>query len=498
MAMATIKEEFDARICMQLAIEEMNKSINEPRRDGKVPPKVGAVLLFPDGKIVGAHRGELREGDHAEYTLIERKLANLKLDDCILFTTLEPCHVRNPPKIACCKRTTNARIKMVYIGIEDPDPTVSGKGIVHLEKRGVKVLMFDRDLQREIEKENKDFLRQAVERKQAAEQDEVISLIEQPVSSFSFNELSAEALQTFIDEAKLPYQIDQPEFRKYLTDAGVLGLDNETKQLKPTGFGVLLFGMDPRLIFKQASLKCSVDYGDGKVEAKDFDQPLVLIPSLVEGWIRKVLPSRKDTSTFKREDIPVFPIKVLREAIINAIVHRDYSIEGAKSSLQINHDKIVVKSPGAPVPAITLEQLNMFKAPSISRNPIITFVFNKMGYVEELGFGMDALKSLQPEYHLPLPEYSYEEPFLTLTFPRSMEAVKRVSSHPGIEGLNEEELKGYEFAKLKGELSKKEYAEEFNYDDRKALRHLTKMKRLKLVGDNGEKPNSPKFKYTIA
>ena len=153
------------RELMLLAIEVMNKSINEPREDGKVPPKVGAVLLFPNGEYESAYRGELREGDHAEYTLIERKLGNMDLSDCILFTTLEPCVERNPPKSPCCKRTTNARIKKVFVGIEDPDPTVDGKGIKHLRKHSVEVKIFDRDLQQIIENENKTFIKQALERK---------------------------------------------------------------------------------------------------------------------------------------------------------------------------------------------------------------------------------------------------------------------------------------------------------------------------------------------
>jgi ATP-dependent DNA helicase RecG len=458
--------------------------------------KVGAILLFPDGRIERAHRGELREGDHAEFTLIERKLSGEKLDNCILFTTLEPCHERNHPKVACCKRTTNARIKTVYVGIEDPDPTVSGKGINHLQNHGVKVLMFERDLQKQIENENKDFLKQAIERKQAAEQEEVVSPIEQPVSSFSFDELSSEALQKFILEAKLPYQLEQQEFKKYLTNAGILVMEKDTNQLKPSGFGILLFGMDPRVLFKQASLKCSVDYGGGKVEAKDFDQALVLIPDRVEEWIRKVLPATKDTSSFKRKDISAFPVEVLREAVINAIVHRDYSIEGAKSYLQINHEKIVVKSPGAPLPAISMEQLNTFKAPSISRNPIITFVFNKMGFVEEMGFGMDALRSLQQQYELPLPEYAFEEPFLTLTFPRSLEAVKEVSHHKGIEQLSEEELRGYEWIKSQNEVSTKVYAGQFGYTQRTASRHLANMLKLNLIKDNGQSAKSPKLRYS--
>src|SRR5665647_1456602 len=107
MAKAAKNKTYNPRTYMELAIEEMNKSKNEPRRDGKVPPKVGAVLVFPDGRVEKAHRGQLREGDHAEYTLIERLLTKDNLDECILFTTLEPCVERNSPKVPCCRRTTN-------------------------------------------------------------------------------------------------------------------------------------------------------------------------------------------------------------------------------------------------------------------------------------------------------------------------------------------------------------------------------------------------------
>ena len=58
---------------MELSIEEMRKSIQEEREDGKVSPQVGAVLVKPNGDFVTAYRGELRDGDHAEYTLLERK-----------------------------------------------------------------------------------------------------------------------------------------------------------------------------------------------------------------------------------------------------------------------------------------------------------------------------------------------------------------------------------------------------------------------------------------
>jgi len=478
--MAKAKTEFNPRPYMELAIEEMNKSINEPRPDGKVPPKVGAIILFPDGRVVRAHRGELREGDHAEFTLMERKLVDVKLDNCILFTTLEPCVERNPPKIACCKRTSKARIKTVYVGIEDPDPTVDGKGIEHLEESLIEVKMFDRDLQKQIEDANEEFIKQAVERKSFPGKTENVRSLEKSINK-NFEDLSAEALQKFIVEAKLGYKIESAEFKQYLTDLGALVHDPETGLYKATMAGILLFGYEPRLLYKQASLKVHVQFANGAVEQEDFDDALVLLPEKIETWLKKVLPSHKDTSSFKREDILDFPIEVLREAVINAIVHRDYDIEGAKSAIEIDPLKIVVKSPGAPLPAISIEQLNSFSAPSISRNPIITYVFNKMKFVEEKGFGMQTMKSINDQYNLPLPEFSFTNPFLTLTFPRSMEAVKAVSALPGLESLNEEELAGYEFIKSRDRISRIDYERKFRFETKKAERQIKKLLENKVI-----------------
>lgn len=273
-----------------------------------------------------------------------------------------------------------------------------------------------------------------------------------------------------------------------------MAYDKNSSSYKPTGVGILLFGNNPRLTFKQAALKAYVDYGADKIEPVTFDQPLVLVPDLVQDWLKKVIPLSKDTSSFKRVDTLDFPIEVLREAIINGLVHRSFDNEGAKVSLEIDNDKIVVKSPGAPLPSISLEQLNTFKAPSISRNPIIAYVFNLMGYVEETGFGMRILKSLNQKYGLPLPEYAYKNPFLTLTFPRTLKAVKKVTSHKNVEELTDKEIEGYEWIKSKEAVSAREYSAHFDIGYKTAQRHLTKMRTLRLIGDNGEPINSPKYK----
>jgi ATP-dependent DNA helicase RecG len=466
------KKRYTNKELMQMAIDVMNKSVNEPRPDGKVPPKVGAVLLFPDGRIETAYRGELRDGDHAEFTLLERKLGNENLEGCTLFTTLEPCVERNPPKVPCCRRTTNARIKKVFVGIEDRDPTVDGKGIKHLENHGVEVKMFDREFQRIIEEENKAFLKQALERKRDSEEEDLRTPIELPVANYDSNKFSEEALKKFIKESDLDYKPTDEAFLEYLADFGAMVWNKEKKQFVPTGFGVLLFGKNPRAKFKNAVLKAHVIYGNQKIESKDFADALVLLPDQIEDWLKKVLPLSKDTSGFKRKDVPDFPIEVLREAIVNALVHRDYEIEGAKCEIKIDENKIIVTSPGKPLPAISLDELNTFEAPSLSRNPIITYAFSLMDYVEEKGFGMKTFKSLNKQYGLPIPKYSFKEPFLTLTFPRTTDAVKDVIGKGSINELNNEDLKNFEIFREKRPVSKSEFVEFTGLATRTAERYL--------------------------
>ena len=82
---------FDARRLMEIAVEAMKGSRNESRDDGKISPAVGAVIWDEKAKrYETAFRGELREGDHAEFGLLERKNRDRDVEGFTLFATLEP------------------------------------------------------------------------------------------------------------------------------------------------------------------------------------------------------------------------------------------------------------------------------------------------------------------------------------------------------------------------------------------------------------------------
>ena len=469
---------------MELAIEIMRQSVPESRADSKASPKVGAVLVKPDGTVETACRGELRHGDHAEFTLLERKNRGNKLDGCILFATLEPCApgARRDPKVDCAERIRLARIKEVWIGIQDPDPKVARKGIQHLENSGVKVHMFDRDLQEVIEKENKDFLAQALERAAVAKKEPVeivLSSLESKLPAAVLADFSDEALAVYRERAGIADAVGSDEFNRRLLQQGQL--KEEAGRLVPTGFGILLFGKEPRRAMRQAGLLGSIQYPNGEQERKEFDEPAVMIPDMLEKWLRDKLPNVFDRSKMRREERPALPFEMVREAVVNALIHRDYDIEGGKCQVVVTEDTVTVRSPGMPPPPITLEQLQSFTAPMLSRNPELHFVFARMGMAEEQGLGLGSLRDRAKELGLPLPRYTWDAPYLVLKLYLSAKSAIRELPANVLDSLNAEEKRGWEYLATKTACTRAAYEQHMGVDTRKAQRHFKRFVELGLL-----------------
>jgi ATP-dependent DNA helicase RecG len=489
------KIKFNPRLLMEKAIEVMKQSINEPRTDKKASPLVGAVLLKPDGTVDTAFRGELRHGDHAEYTLLERKHPGERLDGSFLFATLEPCApgARKHPKLACAERIVNARIAEVWVGIEDPDPTVDRQGIRYLEQHGIKVQLFDLDLQEQIRLANKEFIAQAFKRAAEAKDGKAakpspLSRWDEALAGVKLADLASDALARYREQTKISDKTVSAGFMQRLEHQGLLR--RRGSKLVPTGFGFLLFGKRPRDVLHHAGLNATIEFPDGTHEIQNFDGPAILIPDFVEDWLRPKLPNVIDRSRMTREERPALPFDLVREAVINALVHRDYDLIGATCHLVVTVDAVTVRSPGAPLFPITLEQMQGFTAPMYNRNPKLQFAFSGTKLLEGRGLGMRTLGAAATKYGLPVPKYAFDGVYLNLTIYRHAQAAVTALGPAVLDELSKSERLGWEWLAAKGHAKSSEYAAALDVDDRTARRHLNQFFKLGLVRKIGSGPSS--------
>ena len=175
------------------------------------------------------------------------------------------------------------------------------------------------------------------------------------------------------------------------------------------------------------------------------------------------------------------PFEMVREAVVNALIHRDYDIEGGKCQVVATEDTVTVRSPGKPPPPITVEQLQSFTAPMLSRNPELHFVFARMGMAEEQGFGINSLRDRARELGLPLPRYAWNDPYLMLTLYRTREGAVRELPTEVLDSLNDDEKRGWGLLATKVFCTRAEYEELMGVDTRKAQRHMKRFIELGLL-----------------
>ena len=156
------------------------------------------------------------------------------------------------------------------------------------------------------------------------------------------SDLAPKALARYRQRTKIPDKADSIGFFQRLERQGLLR--RKGSKLLPTGYGLLLFGKTPREMLHHAGLNVTIEFPDGSHEIKNFDGPAILIPDLLEDWLRPKLPNIIDRSRMTRSERVALPFELLREGVINALVHRDYDLTGATCHLVVTPDTVTVQS----------------------------------------------------------------------------------------------------------------------------------------------------------
>lgn len=134
------------------------------------------------------------------------------------------------------------------------------------------------------------------------------------------------------------------------------------------------------------------------------------IPEMLEGAIQFVSRNMRtktiiDPHTGKREDRTDYPITAIREAILNALVHRDYSIhtEGMPIQLIMYENRMEIRNPGGIYGRIKIDQLG--KVQPDTRNPVIASELEVLKVTENRYSGIPTIRRTMQEYNLPQPEF---------------------------------------------------------------------------------------------
>ena len=195
-------------------------------------------------------------------------------------------------------------------------------------------------------------------------------------------------------------------------------LVKKDNQYMPTNAGVLLFCQTPQLFILQSEVICVRFKGTdviGYIDRKDLSGPLPKMVEDAEAFIRKHMKVGGKIVGFRRVDYPEYPIEAVREIILNAVIHRDWSLTGQQIRIFMFDNRIEVHSPGKLMPGISVEQLRKGESRSVLRNPAIVEVFKDLGFIEKLGSGIPRVLRLLKEHGLEKPEFSESELEFTVT-----------------------------------------------------------------------------------
>ncbi len=225
-----------------------------------------------------------------------------------------------------------------------------------------------------------------------------------PVVGATLKDIDEKAVRQFIEKA-----LEQKRISPDATKDGIknlltkLHLVNEKGKLKCAA--LLLFGKDPLKYFTHAYFKIG-RFGDSDHDLKFQDviegNIFEMIDKVIEILRSKYLTSPIHYEGLQRKEVLEYPEPALREAILNAIVHKNYA--GTTIQLSVYDDKLILWNPGALPHELSIEQLKM-KHASYPRNKNIADVFFKAGYIEAWGRGTNKIMEAFKVAGLPEPDF---------------------------------------------------------------------------------------------
>lgn len=212
-----------------------------------------------------------------------------------------------------------------------------------------------------------------------------------------YENIDSNVVKSFRREAHISNNVDDAQL---LENLQAFTEDNDVKR-----GAILFFSRQPEEMFFHAVVRCVQFKGVDKlhiIDDKTFGGPLVRQYESALGWLQDKLNIEYEIKgTGARTEKWEMPLDVFREALINALAHRDYYEQGAFVNVEVYDDRVEINNPGGLLPLVAKH----FGRKSLSRNPYIFSLFMRMNLVEHVGSGILRMQELMLNAGLPKPEY---------------------------------------------------------------------------------------------
>lgn len=178
---------------------------------------------------------------------------------------------------------------------------------------------------------------------------------------------------------------------------------------KPTIAGLLLFGVNPQISLPHAKIKAEAKFDDNSNNWDDLAEIGGNIFEQIKGaeiFLKRNIKTSARIFGFERIEQMEIPIEALREAVVNALVHRDYAQTGSEVFLRVRKNQVLIENPGGLIPPLTIEEILSSTFIPKTRNPEIAAVLSDLRLMDKRGSGFIRMRKLMEDFDLPSPRFS--------------------------------------------------------------------------------------------
>jgi predicted HTH transcriptional regulator len=223
---------------------------------------------------------------------------------------------------------------------------------------------------------------------------------------------------------------------------GLVWQDPQSGEHYATGAGIVLLSKDPSTVFPQCRILAdayrSVEADGNPRDHEDIRGPMPLAIDRAVAFIDRNTRHPMKIVGLNRVRLDEYPTEALREALVNAVAHRQYTgagHEGRKIMIEVFADRVVISSPGLPPTPITIDRLRKGKYKPCSRNPVLAQCLSYFHRIEERGSGFRRMREYMINHGLDQPTLGSETGYFQVVFPgpdENLDRIKLPISTPGM------------------------------------------------------------------